>query len=337
MVTHTGRPGAQKRPALSKATYQYVRNGRLITAKWPRKRGRPKHPTTRDQNEWFRQANLAAKFVNSAEQWMAQELAKHGPLYPRDLLMSAMAGTLFPQLEIDGQVYTSMALVTDISKDLDLLAGNTPGTIMWRGPQRWQGLAPGSAGQLLALDNSGQAVEWADPSITGAKGYAFGQSNGVVTAASVPTKGFIFTPVETVTLHQLGAFTSMNVGDQFRLRIFEVNDFWIIQQKLADTVLINAPNGLDQYLWADLQFDAVLEVGKNYAVVLSLTNRGNSAQLQLHNIIGAAAYAAMPIVPPRPPNTIYVGCNIAKASPVNGDTFNTFAGPAFPLAFGFTI
>lgn len=80
--------------------------GKVRVRKWPRKRGRPKSPNVRAQNDWFRDANKLASRAPDTQAKVAIEITKNSGLYPRDILMRAMAGNLGPIPLADGTVLT---------------------------------------------------------------------------------------------------------------------------------------------------------------------------------------------------------------------------------------
>ena len=102
MARLKGWKGSGKSRTLKARTVTYISRGALIASSWPKKRGRPKSAITREQNEWFTQANQLAKYADGQALWMAIELSRHSPWYPRDILISAMAGRRSETLTLDG-------------------------------------------------------------------------------------------------------------------------------------------------------------------------------------------------------------------------------------------
>lgn len=49
----------------------------------------------------------------------------------------------------------------EVSKALDLI-GQEPGSILYRGPQYWEALPPGTPGQILVVNANGYP-EWQNP------------------------------------------------------------------------------------------------------------------------------------------------------------------------------
>lgn len=95
-------PARLREPGLSDAIVVDTVRGKVRVRKWPAKRGRPKSPAVRAQNEWFKEANRLAK-VGSTQQIKAAMVATKGSgLYPRDILLRSMAGNLGPFRFDDG-------------------------------------------------------------------------------------------------------------------------------------------------------------------------------------------------------------------------------------------
>jgi len=149
-----------KTPSYGARVVVRVSKGRAIFQLWPRKRGRSKNATTIAQNLLFKERVTLAKYAPGEDQWMAIEIAKNSPLYPRDLLISAMAGRLFETITVDGKVFTSVAVRDDISADLDLIGGNLPGTMLVRGPTIWEALFPGTVGEVLTTQGPDAGPLW---------------------------------------------------------------------------------------------------------------------------------------------------------------------------------
>ncbi len=139
----------------------YVREwrGQLVVSRWPRRRSRPLPQKTRDQIEWFRQANLLAKYVIAEQQVLAREITAGTPLLPRDLLIAAMAGRLYSATLDDGRTIYSMAAANDVSQNLDIIA-QAPGDILVRGPTAWTRVPAAEAGRILTAQGPAALPEW---------------------------------------------------------------------------------------------------------------------------------------------------------------------------------
>lgn len=160
MVKLRGQTPSPKFPALRGRVVIQHRGGQVIASKWPRRRGKPKSAKTLEQNEWFRQANILARYADWKSQWQAIRLSKNSGWYPRDILMSLMAGRFIELIVIDGEEYYSVALRDDVSKDLDIVTGKAPWVIMVRGSDLWEPLANPTIKSVLQCDGPNQLPHW---------------------------------------------------------------------------------------------------------------------------------------------------------------------------------
>lgn len=140
----------------------YVRKwrGQLVVSKWPTKRKRPLPPHTREQNEWFKQANRLCKYVPAELQVSVREAVKDTPLMPRDLLVAAMAGRLYAIVDPERGVLYSRAMANDVSQNLDII-GQAPGDMLARGPDQWTRVPGAAAGWMLFSQGAAVPAAWA--------------------------------------------------------------------------------------------------------------------------------------------------------------------------------
>jgi hypothetical protein len=111
----------------------------------------------------FRQRVNATKYMPAAQQAQYREACEGTSFLPRDFLLMQMYGRLFAGVLPDGKVMYSMASRQTLSESLDILS-QTPGTILFRGPDYWQPLPVGTPGQMLAVAPDGTSFEWINPS-----------------------------------------------------------------------------------------------------------------------------------------------------------------------------
>lgn len=136
-----------------------VVNGQERARGWPKKRGKKLHPTTIDQNEWFRQAQWATKFMPAEMYWKVAQAVQGSPLLPRDILTMMMAGRLLAFTGPDGTTIWSRQVLSDVSDALDAIT-NSPGAMLIRGEDGWIALMPGAAGDVLKIPDEGGAPAW---------------------------------------------------------------------------------------------------------------------------------------------------------------------------------
>ena len=158
-VENNGGGGKKRRPSFHRRIYQRTYKGTEIAQAWPRPRGKSLQTQTREQMEWFRQAQWATKYWPAFMQKDIAAAVKGTPLMPRDFMTMIMAGRAFiVQLE-DGRRIYPMAGVNDVSLSLDVIS-QTVGSMMARGPAYWQPIEGGDAGFLLTSNGPDQIPSW---------------------------------------------------------------------------------------------------------------------------------------------------------------------------------
>ncbi len=140
--------------------------GVLRVRKWPKKRGTPRSALQRWWIDWFRQANILAKYVDGASQARAIAMTKGSGLYPRDVLLKAMRGRLYHFVDQDGNKWFPMAGIQDISDTLDMLAQNI-GSVLVRAVDRWRAPDPGNLNDVLTYKGIAAPPVWQAPSAGG--------------------------------------------------------------------------------------------------------------------------------------------------------------------------
>ena len=133
--------------------------GVLRVRKWPKKRGTPKSELQRYWIDWFKQANLLAKYADGMAQARAIAMTKGSGLYPRDIMLKAMRGRLYIWADENGNKYYPMAGIQDISDSLDVLAQQV-GSVLVRATDRWRSAVPGNIGDVLTYQGPAAAPDW---------------------------------------------------------------------------------------------------------------------------------------------------------------------------------
>lgn len=151
----------RRRPSLKGGVMLDVVGGQERARAWPKKRPGKKHPHTAEQNEWFRQAQWATKYMAPEMYWQAQQAVQGTPLLPRDILTMMMAGRLAAFVSPTGRVIWSKAVQNDVSRALDVIS-DVPGAMLVRGPDGWQAILPGAPGQALVMPAEGDVPEWGE-------------------------------------------------------------------------------------------------------------------------------------------------------------------------------
>lgn len=164
----------RRRPSLKGGVMLDVVNGQERARSWPKKRGKPKSQKTADQNEWFRQAQWATKFMPAEMYWQIADAVKGTPLLPRDILTMMMAGRLLAFTMPNGRTMWSVQVANDVSQALDVIA-DLPGSMLVRGADRWMAILPGNNGQVLTASADGLPPLWADGGGGGGSGIIAGE------------------------------------------------------------------------------------------------------------------------------------------------------------------
>ncbi len=292
-------------------------------AKWPRKRGRSTHAVTIAQNEWFRQANVLAKFASAQDQWWAQELTKNLPLYPRDVLISAMAGRLFERLTVDGKEWYSMAVLQDISADLDLLGGEDLGNLLMRGADLWEPLAPGLAGQVLTANGAGVKPTWQPGGGGGSAYWTAAQPTNALATAAAATKGIIIQPTTEVQVSAVGS-TGGSLGNlKFRSYCFDLGTGTTIQAQAAISDEYTMPPTSTGYLVLEFQSPAVLTPDKRWFLCLGRTDGADNYALPIHQTIANTWIEGIPSQRINVSPFWQVPGMVGKAAPAAADVITT--------------
>lgn len=158
-IFHKIRP---RQPSYRGLIQVYVRDGQIITAKWPKKRGKSKNPKVLEAQEWFRQAQWVSKYWPAQMQAQCAEAVKGTPLMPRDLMTMIMAGRAWYWVSEQGWKVFSMAAVKDVSDSLDVIS-QVPGSMLWRGPSLWTRIEPGALGTVLTSTGADTPPQWGAP------------------------------------------------------------------------------------------------------------------------------------------------------------------------------
>jgi hypothetical protein len=109
----------------------------------------------RGWTEWLKLMNILYK--NTAPEVLIElkRQEKVSGIPARDLFSSAMNGLLYVIVTEDGREIYSMAHVERISKSLDIFS-RTKGALLIRGDEVWEGLPPGSVGEVLRIGPDGR-------------------------------------------------------------------------------------------------------------------------------------------------------------------------------------
>jgi len=150
---------SQRMPSYRGKVMIDVLKGQVRVRKWPTKRGPPKSELQAWWVDWFKQANLLAKYVDGASAARAIDMSMGSGMYPRDILLKAMRGRLYSWEDPSGRIWRSMAAILDISNSLDVLS-DAIGSVLVRASDRWRAPSPGAVGDVLTYQGAAAAPSW---------------------------------------------------------------------------------------------------------------------------------------------------------------------------------
>ncbi len=157
-------PRNRRLPSLRNVLMIDTVRGVLRVRKWPKKYGKPRSASQAYWVDWFKQANLLAKYADPMSQRRAIEMTKGSGLYPRDVLLKAMRGRLYWWIDDTGWKWYPMAGISDISGALDVL-GQTVADVLVRATDRWRPARDGATGLVLTHQGPGAPPKWAAPAV----------------------------------------------------------------------------------------------------------------------------------------------------------------------------
>lgn len=144
------KPGKNKRPSLKGTLMVDVSQGAERMRAWPPKRGKNLPDKTKEQMEWFRQAQWACKYMAPEIMQSFARATKGTPFLPRDIATMMFAGRFVNFIFADNTRLSSVQTITDVSESLDVF-GTTEGMTLRRGPQFWEAVAPVSTTVVGAI------------------------------------------------------------------------------------------------------------------------------------------------------------------------------------------
>lgn len=129
--------------------------------KWPDPKLSNQTPAQLEQQDWFRQANWAFKYMDGNIQAVIRKAVHLTALYPRDLFTIMAANRLFALKNPEGRILYPMPARQDVSASLDTL-GQSEGYILVRGPQFWEAVpqpAPVAGANWQLLNSWTQSID----------------------------------------------------------------------------------------------------------------------------------------------------------------------------------
>lgn len=309
-------------PSLRGLIYQYERDGKFVTSKWPKKRGRKATEKQKLAQQAFKNVMLAMKLTASNIQ-IGHRAAAHGtPMLPRDTLMAALYGNGPAITYYSGKVIKPMSNRYLSSTVLDALAWE-PGQMLWRGPDTWEPVPVGLPGQVLQSNGPDEAPSWVQPS--GGETlriYQMMEPGGLNTRA-YNCKGGWFQPIIDLTLAAVFLKSDARPTDILDFRCYEISNIGKILDVVAEFPNLVPYVSNPQYLRIELPLALELKAGKFYATMVSTRGETN---IYATRIYSSGAY---PITTPL--TELHGWVVLAKEVPVVGDTLER--GSGWPYGF----
>lgn len=197
MAQLTGMPSPQKGVALKGSVVITTWKGKIILRSWPRKRGKIKSAKQQATVDWFTQANVLTKYLAPELQMVALQAVKNTPLYPRDVQLACMAGTLFSLIDPSGKILYSMQTRQAVSDSLNVLSQDD-GVLLTRQNGLWVPIAPGEAGQVLTAPGDETPPYWAGSGGGGGGVWTGVAQTSTITAGALALSGLTLTPYQAI-------------------------------------------------------------------------------------------------------------------------------------------
>jgi hypothetical protein len=204
----TGGATYKRRPAYKGVIMQDVSQGRERVRVWPRKRGKATKAKTKELNDAFREAQIAAKYWDPRNIIEIDEWRKGTPILIRDIQVAMMYNRMFRFTASDGRMIYGMPARQDISDALDAVCP-LPGAILVRTNEGWRYITPPSDGGLVLTSSGSDAApaDWITPAAAGSVGVSATVATQEATAATA--YGNLTTVGPSVTI---GTGTEVLVG-----------------------------------------------------------------------------------------------------------------------------
>lgn len=310
-------------PSFRGKLYEYESNGRRIIASWPKPRGKPVSEKQALSQKAFKEVAEAVKRTAAEIQNFHRLAAAGTPMLPRDTLFAALYGN-GPTIKLyDGRIIKPMANKYLSSTVLDAI-GWQEGTILFRGPETWDALTPGTPGQVLAIDEAGNPYWSSSAGGGGAGGNIFMPTISTLSTGSTNLKGNWFIAWGDVSIDKLYVAHEVTAGHKLDLYLVFMSALNVVTSVPRVEAAVISGVGSLQYSTIDLAVPLLVPAGQKFAVMFSTNGKANNYATRLR-----AGNAVSPQIPVRS-NIGY--CNIVKTIPAIGDALNVNDGA--PYGFG---
>lgn len=255
--------------------YQYQRHGKWVTAKWPKKRGKPKSAAQSQAQKDFAAVCRAIKLTAAEVQMYARANAAGTPMLPRDAMMAALYGNGPTIRTYSGKVIKPMANKLLSSTVLDAIAW-APGDLLVRGQDTWDPLPKGLAGQALMVKPDGSGLEWADVQSAGRmQGYLMpfgGSENG----SSVNMRFLCVELLENADLNRVYFQFRAKLGDVIRMWVCTLGATGRVDAHVHYDPAFAVATGVMQMERYEFEPALPFSAGQRIAIVFSVAGRPSS-------------------------------------------------------------
>lgn len=205
--------------------------GRTVFKKWPPKRGKTPAGPVADMRQAFAWAAKASVYAIDKDKIVAEEWSKGSMYYPRDILVSAMYGTLITVRTKEGVTYYPARTVPqNIQLLLDTIT-KIPGSFIVRGVDEWVSISPGAEGQVITSQGPGLIPVYADPAGGGGGGisdtFLSAPRFDPQTAAAAGGAGVVITqmtaPANTYELNGVSTYLKSATATQITPVLYEAD------------------------------------------------------------------------------------------------------------------
>jgi hypothetical protein len=268
------------------------RGGEMHAQAWPRKRGKPKSATTRQQNSGFALAVQHSVTAPAMEMLSARELSQNTPYAWRDILVKDAYGTVIECVLTDGTFIMGLRMATSYADRMLNQLGQAAGMLLYRGADAWYALAPGASNQVLTFDGATGLPIWTDLPTPPAAGSGWltcptEDSIGVSTGQI----GNIVSPIENMNLVKVSARLTPSSGITYKPAVAEWDGSSITGTITFGDAFTFSGSGL-QTVTASFPATVPLTAGTLYAIGVAATGGGTSPGVSAAK--GAAALSGWP-------------------------------------------
>lgn len=281
-------------PSFSRSFYQYERNGRWVTAKWPKPRGKPKSEKQALAQQAFSEVCKAIKRTASEIQMYHRENAKGTPMLPRDSMMAALYGNGPTLTYYSGKVIKPMANKLLASTVLDAI-GWQEGDLLYRAGDTWEVLHRPDGHGVLLWDDGLKKPVWGDASGLGTAGYWMTAETNGFNSASRQSKGVGFTMIDTMVLDGVYVATRSMSGKSIDIGLYRLNATNTVTHVVGRWPAGTIPTSDLYRTRFQVPEQVVLEAGQRYALMVQASLSG--AGFNIYTCDANWVHPQVPIAP----------------------------------------